>query len=256
MPEIAVEADDLEIRLNKFCLKVDSFSIKKSEKVCFFGPNGSGKTTFAKLLTGYLQPERGKIKIFGKDVSSLNPKERARLISYAGFDSSPVQLEKTVEDFVELGAFSRDRASSIKEEVKEILELTGLYHKRKQIVSTLSAGELQRAFIAQLLIQKPSIVILDEPTAHLDLYWQVGVMETVDAFLKQSNPTVIYILHDLNLALNRFTRMVCFNEGRIAADLSISTVNEKKKALEKISEIYGIEIKPIIEDDKVVGVYF
>lgn len=256
MPDRAIEIENLLLNFRNFSLEVKHLSISEGEKLCIYGPNGSGKSTLARLMTGYIIPEEGEVLVFGRGVQSISPAERARLVSYAAFDINLLHLDKKVSDFVELGAYARGQEKTLEEEMEYLFKALDLCNKKEQSVSTLSAGELQRAIIAQLLIQKPAVVIFDEPTAHLDIYWQIKIFDVIDEFLDGTKSTGIYILHDLNLALNRFERIICMNGGKIVADLKISSLNEKMEACNRLSEIYGIEIKPFKCMERVVGVYF
>lgn len=256
MPEKAVEMRNLSLKFKRFSLKVQSLTILRGERLCIYGPNGSGKSTLAKLMTGFLQPDEGEVLVSGREVKSIPPKERAGLISYAAFDLNLLHLDKKVGDFVELGAYSRRECESLSKELNSLLETLDLHDKKEQRVSTLSAGELQRAIIAQVLVQKPAVILLDEPTAHLDIFWQVRIFDVISEFLNGTKSTQIFILHDLNLALNRFERMICMNGGSIVADFNISTLEGKTNACKRLSDIYGIEIRPFVCKNRVVGVYF
>ncbi|MCX7832379.1 MAG: ABC transporter ATP-binding protein [Actinobacteria bacterium] len=256
MPDITLKAKDVELKLDGFYLKIDKLSVKTGERVCLYGPNGSGKTTLCKILTGFIKPEKGSIKLFGRSLSELNSKERAGLINYTCFDTSVAYVDKILIDFVKLGAYVRRSANGIESEVIDVLKLLGLESKKEQVVSTLSAGELQRAIIAQSLIQRSKIMIFDEPTAHLDIYWQHRLINDINQYAKDFLKTGIFVLHDLNLAINNFDRLICMNEGKVQADLELDSPEKKFKAIEIIGNLYSIKIDVTQHKRKVIGVYF
>lgn len=221
---------------DSFALKDIDFSIKKGELVSVVGPNGSGKTTLSKLLIGYLSPNKGKIFINGKPVDSYSSLARSRCISFVPQFKNTYYDGKLV-DFVLLGAYSRnDEIKTIKEECLSILEYLGLLEKKDFPVGSLSAGELQKAVLAQTLIQNAPIIILDEPTAHLDIYWQKSVIEKIIKLAGKRNYTVISILHDINIAVSLFKKIICMKDGKIAYNGETQT-GQIKQQIEKTFDI-------------------
>lgn len=256
MPEIILDAKDIELKLDGFLLRIDKLIVRTGEMLCLYGPNGCGKTTLCKVLTGFIRPQKGRIKLFGKSLDDLKSEERAKLINYTRFDTSVVNVEKILIDFIKLGAYVRRFDDVVESEVIDVLKLLGLESKKEQIVSTLSTGELQRAIIAQSIIQRSKIMIFDEPTAHLDIYWQHRLVNDINRYAKDFLKTGIFVLHDLNLAINNFDRLICMKDGKIQADLELDSIEKKFKAIEIIGDIYSIKIDVTEYKNKAIGVYF
>lgn len=256
MPDELLILKDIRLEIGSFKLSIDSLKIKAKEKVCLFGPNGSGKTTLAKVMTGYLKPQEGKIYVNGKNINDLKPEERSGLITYSAFDQSVVYSEKKLVDFIKLGAFNRKDDGLVDKEIDFLLKIFNLDNHLTQVISTLSAGELQRAIIVQTLLLKPKIIIFDEPTAHLDIYWQANLMSAIDRYSYGFLETSIYILHDLNLALNNFQRIICLSNGEIALDLKIKDIKDRFKACREISRLYGLSENCFEYEGKTIFIYF
>jgi iron complex transport system ATP-binding protein len=251
-----LRAENLIYKVNGFELSIENFVINKGEKICLFGPNGSGKTTLAKLLTGYLKPLRGKIILYDKKLEEWSDQKRSEKITYASFDLFLAASGKKLIDFVRLGAFRRKNPTDVENEIKKLFMLFGLSGKENQPLDTLSAGELQKAIIAQTLMQRPKIVLLDEPTAHLDIYWQTAVIKNIFAYGSEFQEAVVIILHDLNLALNYFDRLLCLKDGKLLLDLNLSDWKSRKEAALRIGNLYNVKIEVMAFNDKIVAVYY
>jgi zinc transport system ATP-binding protein len=181
-------------------LKNVSLSIKKNSLTCFFGPNGGGKTTLFKLLLSFLTPTSGEIKIFNKP-----PQEVTTSIGYVpqsyNFDKNfPI----SVFEFILLGAISKSSIFSkfpknIKEKANSLLKDLQLEKFKNKPLGFLSGGQLQRALIARALINDPKILILDEPTAHIDFEAEKKILEII---LKLKNKkTILMVTHDLKMSI-------------------------------------------------------
>ena len=144
-----------------------SFTLSKGQVLGFLGPNGAGKSTTMKMLTGNLAPSQGSVKICGIDMIE-NPKEAKALIGYLP-EMRPLYKELTVDEYLTIAArLHRVSAKHIKPAVEEAKERCGLSHMSKRLIENLSNGYQQRVGIAQSIIHKPMVVILDEPTVGLD----------------------------------------------------------------------------------------
>jgi len=144
-----------------------SFTLSKGQVLGFLGPNGAGKSTTMKMLTGNLAPSQGSVKICGIDMIE-NPKEAKALIGYLP-EMRPLYKELTVDEYLTIAArLHRVSAKHIKSAVEEAKERCGLSHMSKRLIENLSNGYQQRVGIAQSIIHKPMVVILDEPTVGLD----------------------------------------------------------------------------------------
>lgn len=198
-----------------------SFEIKKGEFCGIIGPNGSGKTTLLKLLIRLLKPQKGKILLEGKEIQKFPSIEYAKKVAYL-----PSQIELlfsyTVEEFVMLGRFPyASRYGGISEKDREIVENVmeefeiSRYRKRK--IWELSDGEKQRVFISQVIAQQSSLVLLDEPTSHLDIGHCFKIMDIIKE-VNRRGITIIAVLHELNLASEYCTHLLLLNKGSITSE--------------------------------------
>ena len=184
------------------------------------GPNGAGKSTLLRCIAG-LQRHTGRVLLDGQDVTSLSPRERAREVGYA--PQIPVLPEAvTVAEYVLLGRtpyrpLLADPRREDREVVEGALERLDLGPLAGRTLRTLSGGERQRAVLARALAQHPRMLLLDEPTASLDLGHAQTVLEIVDELRREHGLTVVMSLHDLVLAGQYADRLVLLAEGRVAA---------------------------------------
>jgi iron complex transport system ATP-binding protein len=184
------------------------------------GPNGSGKSTLLRSVLGF-HPHEGMVRIDGVPTTGMPRRARARLLAYA--PQTPVLPEGvSTSDYVALGrtphrpllAAPRARDRAVVADVMDRLELTGLAGRP---VTRLSGGEQQRAVLARALAQQPRVLLLDEPTAALDLGHAQQVLDLVDSLRRQDGLTVLTTLHDLTLAGQYADRLTLLAEGRVAA---------------------------------------
>jgi iron complex transport system ATP-binding protein len=185
------------------------------------GPNGSGKSTLIRALSRVLRPRLGSALIDGGDLYALSARRSAQAIAVLPQEST-VEFEFSCEEIVlmgrapHLGRFEteteRDRAV-----VREAMERTATWELRKRAILELSGGERQRVLLARAFAQEPKILLLDEPTAHLDLSFQVQILRLVRALRGEKKTAVLASLHDLNLAAAYADRIVLLSKGRIAA---------------------------------------
>lgn len=192
------------------------------------GPNGSGKTTLLKLLTGILTPMRGRVRYQDIDLKKIARREIARHIALVpqelnlqfGFTvGQMVMLGRTPHTSAFGGATKKDHAV-----VEEMLELTEIGEFRERVVTELSGGEQQRVVIAMALAQEPDVLLLDEPTVHLDINHQIEILELVRKLNRERGLTVLATMHDLNLAALYFDDLVLLEHGRIVAQGTPETV--------------------------------
>jgi iron complex transport system ATP-binding protein len=185
------------------------------------GPNGSGKSTLLRSVLGF-HPHEGQVRIDGVPTTGMHRRDRARSLAYA--PQTPVLPEGvTTRDYVTLGrtphrpllAAPRGVDKRVVADVMERLELDGLAERP---LTTLSGGEQQRAVLARALAQQPRVLLLDEPTAALDLGHAQQVLDLVDRLRRQDDLTVISTLHDLTLAGQYADRLALLSEGRVVAE--------------------------------------
>lgn len=215
-------AENITVRYGDFTA-VDglSLSIEEGQWLMLVGPNGAGKST---LLNAIAQgvPYRGSIRLEGRDIRSYKPAQLARTVGMLS-QRHHVGYAYTVEEIVRLGRYAHRKGflSSGDDEgearVEEALRLTGMEGLRKASVLTLSGGELQRAFLAQVFAQNPSILMLDEPANHLDLVYQKQIFSLIDQWRGQPGRAVISVVHDLSLARKYGTHALLMHHGKAMA---------------------------------------
>lgn len=198
-----------------------SFKVSPGQWLMIVGPNGAGKSTIINAITQGV-PYTGRVCFAGKDVKGCRPRELARNLGVLA-QNHYVGYSFTVEEVVKLGryAYAPSIFSAPNEEdgekVRAALEMTGMAPFLKQSVLTLSGGELQRTFLAQLFAQDPKLLLLDEPANHLDLVYQKQVFGLIRSWIKDTGRAVISVVHDLSLARAYGTHTLLLNRGKIVA---------------------------------------
>jgi iron complex transport system ATP-binding protein len=183
------------------------------------GPNGSGKSTLLRTISGYLRPEKGVAEVYGIDVHKSSFSERSRLITYSGDEAVP-SFGFSVEETVLLGRYAArpDDAGTDGEAAEKAMKLAQVWDLRDRSITELSSGERQRVYLARAVCQDPQVFLLDEPTAHLDLYYEIMVMELMTS-LASSGKTFVAVIHDLNLALRHASRLLFMKDGKVVASV-------------------------------------
>jgi iron complex transport system ATP-binding protein len=227
----------------KMLFQALSLRLHSGEMVGLLGPNGSGKTTLLRLLSGVLRPQQGQIFLAGRNLRTWGRRGVARRIALV-----PQELHMpfafTVEHMVGLGRtpfvkpFLGSRTQQDQRIVQEAIEITGIAPLAGHIFNELSGGEQQRVMIAMALAQQPSVLLLDEPTSHLDIKYQIETLELVQKLNIEQGVTVVAAMHDLNLASRYFPRLLLFQRG-IVADAGPAEVLESGL----LSRVYGIDVR-------------
>jgi cell division transport system ATP-binding protein len=201
-------------------LRDASVDIAKGEFVFLVGPSGSGKSTFLRLLNREERPEKGEIFVAGKDIGRLSAHKVPDLRRNVGavFQDFKLLPTKTVYENVAfaLEAIGRPR-SAIKEAVPQILELVGLSSKARNMPDELSGGEQQRVSIARAFVNRPLILLADEPTGNLDPATSVGIMKLLDR-INRTGTTVVMATHDRGIVDTMRRRVIELDQGRIVRD--------------------------------------
>lgn len=211
-----------------------SFSIRKGEKVAFVGKNGAGKSTMAKLICGIIRPSHGKIYINEQNYLKLSIKEIGEKIGYVMQNPNQMLVKSIIKEEVELALTLRGKSrAEIDETVKSTLKMCGLYGMRNWPVSAVSYGQRKRITIASILVLKPEIIILDEPTAGQDYFHYTEIMNFLDGLNKEYGITIVFITHDMHLAIQYTDRAVVFAEGELIADDSVYKVLSDNEVIEK-----------------------
>lgn len=206
---------------SKFSIRDISFEIRAGQFVSVIGPNGAGKTTLFRGLTGMLPLEKGKIQIEGENAAGMSCKAKARKIAVVNQLVEAGHM--TVEDYVLMGRLPyRTPLRFFETEAdfriaNESMQQAGIWEKKDRPMNRLSGGEQQLAAIARALTQKTQILLLDEPTAHLDISHQMKVLNLIQRLNRENHLTVLLIIHDLNLASEYSDRLILLKHGQLYA---------------------------------------
>ncbi len=230
-----------------------NLSLRQGDLVALLGPNGSGKTTLLKLLCGILSPRAGKVEWQGTDMTTLRRREMAQRIAFVPQELT-VPFAFTVSEIVSLGRIpyarpllgetARDRMA-----VERAIDLTGTRELASRYFGDLSGGERQRVVVAMALAQvapgdersgedRSAVLLLDEPTVHLDINHQIEILELVHSLNRVNGLTVLATMHDLNLASLYFDKIVLINAGRLVIEGTPDEVLSK----ERIESVYMTDV--------------
>lgn len=202
-----------------FKLSGINFHLHKGSFTSIIGPNGSGKTTLFRGITKSLPALNGTIALNGKDLESFSLKESARHIAIVSQFTDTDQIR--VEDYVLMGRIPYQNRFQLFESKNDFaicekyMKLTDVYQFRHKYLSELSGGEQQRAAIARALAQEPELLLLDEPTSHLDITHQVKILDLINRLNEEMKLTVLMVIHDLNLASEYCDQLILFYEGQL-----------------------------------------
>lgn len=216
-----------------------SLDVFPGEILALVGPNGAGKSTLLSLMSGDLSPTTGSVTLQGKEVGKYKPEEAARLRSVL-MQSNTVSFPFTVWEIVEMGRAPWARTPKISEDseaISEALERADVEHLSHRRFNQLSGGERARVSLARVLAQRTPLVLLDEPTAALDLKHQEDVMATVLA-LAEAGLAVVVVVHDLSVAAAYAHRVCVVVDGELDAVGSPGDVI----TAERVSRVYGVDV--------------
>lgn len=240
-----LKAEKLTVRYDDHVI-VDrlSFTLEEGQWLMLVGPNGAGKSTLIRAIAQGA-PYTGGIVLDGQDIRAYKPAQIAQRIGVLAQQHS-VGYAYSVDEVVSLGRYAhssgflsgRDEESEAR--VEEALRMTSLTKLRRANVLTLSGGELQRTFLAQVFAQNPQILILDEPANHLDLVYQKHIFSLIGEWLKTPGRAVMSVVHDLSLARRYGTHAVLMNQGQSVAQGRICDVLTRQ-TLERVydMDVYG-----------------
>ena len=223
-----------------------SLSVANGEMVGILGPNGSGKTTLLKILSAVLRGQ-GEVKLNGRNIAAYARRELSRLFAVVQQEAH-INFPYTAAEIVLMGRASYHSPYALEgkkdiEVARASMNLTDSLSLSNRYLHELSGGEKQRVMIARALAQEPEILLLDEPSAFLDLKHQVQVFELLRRLNRERGLTIVAALHDLNFAALFFARLVMLRDGKIYRDGSPNEVLTEKT----IAEVYGIRVR--IEHD-------
>ncbi|MBI2210387.1 MAG: ABC transporter ATP-binding protein [Deltaproteobacteria bacterium] len=235
-------------------LKNIAFSIRQGEFMALIGPNGSGKTTLLKIILGTLIAREGEIWLDGKPVLSYPPKERAKKMSYVS-QQAVAGFPLTVEELVSLGRYPHEERFGRKpgepQAVEDALRLTDSLPLKERKFTALSGGEKQKVLIARALAQTSYLLLLDEPTVHLDLYFQLQVLNSLKRLCAEGKSTVVAVMHDLNLISLFADKVLLLKSGEALAFGKVSEVLNEGS----MEEAFGVKVA-VTEDSQTGAVYY
>jgi len=239
-PETLLAVSDVKVeRGGRAILRDVSLDVQTGEWLGVIGPNGSGKTTLLRVMSGAMRGQ-GSVDLRGRPIGEWSARERAQTLTFVQ-QSSPLAFDFTVRDLVLLGraphrgwlsSFSRDDH----EIVEQVLADVGLEGFADRSIQSMSGGEVQRAFLAQALAQDADVLLLDEPTTHLDIHYQFRLLDAVREQVNRGK-TAIAVVHDLESAARYADRLLLLSEGRPVAIGSPSDVLTPKR----IDDVFGME---------------
>ncbi len=238
-----LNAEHITVRYGDYHAVEDvSFSLSAGDWLMLAGPNGAGKSTLVNALAQSVS-YAGRFLLEGRDIRALRPAALAREIGVLS-QRNRVEYAYTVDEIVGLGRYAHEkgflshRDGEGKEAVEKALELTGLTRLRRANALTLSGGELQRVFLAQVFAQNPRILALDEPANYLDLKYQQQIFDLIAAWRQREKRAVISVVHDLSLARRYGTKILLLSRGRCAAQGTMEAVLSP----ERLSEVYEMDV--------------
>lgn len=208
---------------------------------CLIGPNGAGKSTILRTITGSLAPVSGVVYVSGKDVKELSASEKAKSMSVVLTDKISMPMT-TVEALVAMGriphtGFLGSVTEADRAVINEAMELVGITGLKNRFFSNLSDGEKQKVLIARAVAQEPSVMVLDEPTSHLDIKNKIEIVRILDRLSKEKNMSIILSLHDVDIAIKTCEYVIMVKDGEITAQ----GYPEEIVGKHTISELYGIK---------------
>ena len=241
MTESIIRTDGLNVGYNKKTIISDiEVNALRGQIVCMLGPNGAGKSTILKTLSGLLSPVSGAVELDGENIYRISKKNLSHKLSLV-LTEQPAPAMTTVYTLVSMGRtpytnYMGQLSDEDRRIIDEVLETIGIRNLQDRYFSELSDGEKQKVLIARAIVQEPEVIILDEPTSHLDIRYKVEVIRLLQRLSNEKKITCILSLHDIDLAIKGCQTVMLVNNGKI---LSIGTPEEIIKS-GTISELYSI----------------
>ena len=219
-------------------------TISQGEIVGIIGANGAGKTVFVNMITGYLKPTSGTVEFLERDITAIEPRDATHLGLCRSFQISQVFMTMSVKQNLMI-AMSLSKKSGkalldpiddekISKECDDILELYKIKDQSENIVSTLSQGIRKLLDIAMAVVGNPKVILLDEPTSGVSVEEKFGIMDIVIAALKQSETSVLFVEHDMEIVERYVDRVIAFYQGEIICDAPPKEALSNKKVIEYV----------------------
>jgi len=246
---VCLEVRQLAYSYPHFGLRAIDFSLRRGELLAIIGPNAAGKSTLLKLLAGLLAPEAGAVLLDGRPVGGLSLRERARRVALVR-QESPLYFPIRVLPFVLQGrhaylpALGFESAADL-EVARQALAATRTAHLADRFVQELSGGEKQRVLLARALAQQPELLLLDEPTLHLDIGFQVELLRLVQQLARRERYAVALVSHELNLAAEFADTVLLLHRGQRLRLGPPAEVLEQ----ELLEEVFETELDVFLQPD-------
>ena len=220
---MSVSVKDLHVHLGtNHVLRGVDFTVEPGERIAVLGPNGCGKSTLLRTLAGILKPTSGEVRLEQQPLQSYRRRERAQKIGLVN-QSDAIPMMTTVRDHVSIGrhphrSYFRDGSNADSEFIDTAIAQCEIEHLSDRPVERLSGGERQRVRLATLLAQAPGTLLLDEPMTGLDLEHRFGLLHLLEDLNHEQHRTILVVLHDLEIAMRFFDRLLVLDEGELVAD--------------------------------------
>jgi iron complex transport system ATP-binding protein len=216
--------------------------VARGDFLGLLGPNGCGKTTLLRVISGTLRPWKGDVRVQGQDPAAMDKRQLARTMAHLSQDHA-LDFPFTVRELVLLGRSPyiprfRGESEHDREIARRAMEQAEISHLAGRPITALSGGERQRTFIAMCLAQEPEILLLDEPTNHLDLRHQLAILDLIGRLNRETGLTVVAVFHDLNWAAEYCDRLCMLRGGTVVAlgsPLDVLTA-------ETLYDVYGVTL--------------
>ena len=248
MPQISI--DDLEFSYSKEAIILHDITldISNPQLISIIGPNGVGKSTLIHCINRILSPSKGTGLVDDMPVSEYNIKDLAKKIGYVPYTSTDT-FPMSVVDTILMGRNPHRRWNSLKEDLRvaeEAMEMMDISHLAMRPFNELSAGQHQRVMLARGLAQEPEILLLDEPTANLDIRHQMDVIRLLKRLSVERGLVVVMISHDLNIASKYSDNIIMMSKG------SIYAVGRPMEVItpENIKEVYDVDCEVIMSEGR------
>lgn len=209
----------------QYTVKDLNLTVRQGERIAVIGKNGAGKSTFAKLVTGIHRPQEGKIYINGTDAAGYSVKQIGEKVGYVMQMPNQMIVKDIIKDEVELALNLRELPKEeVEKRASDALRACGLYSMRKWPVDSISYGQKKRVTVASIMALGPETIILDEPTAGQDYRHYTEIIKFINRLNTEYGITIIFITHDMHLAIENTDRAVVFADGGIIADDTVFSV--------------------------------
>lgn len=234
-----------------------NFEIRRGERIAIIGRNGAGKSTAAKLLCGIIRPDTGTITLEGTDTSTLSVKEIGEKVGYVMQDPNTMIVKDLIKDEVGMALGFRDIPQEEAERrVNTALETCGLYRMRNWPVDAVSYGQKKRVTVASMMALEPDVFVLDEPTAGQDYRSYTEIMKFVNTLNREYGKTILFITHDMHLAIENTDRAIVFSDGELIASDKVFAVLADADVIERASlkqtSLYTLAVKLGLEPESTI----